>query len=74
MDPTVLPWSAVLDRHRIDGFVDRVRARLRVGNTYVNRNMIGAVAGVQPFGVMAGLRLLGRKNQRGDTPSGTCAP
>ncbi|HZR68819.1 MAG TPA: bifunctional proline dehydrogenase/L-glutamate gamma-semialdehyde dehydrogenase PutA [Burkholderiales bacterium] len=35
---------------RIDGFVDRVRARLRVGNTYVNRNMIGAVVGVQPFG------------------------
>jgi RHH-type transcriptional regulator, proline utilization regulon repressor / proline dehydrogenase / delta 1-pyrroline-5-carboxylate dehydrogenase len=35
---------------RIDGFVERVRARLRVGNTYVNRNMIGAVVGVQPFG------------------------
>ena len=24
--------------------------RLRVGNVYVNRNMIGAVVGVQPFG------------------------
>jgi RHH-type proline utilization regulon transcriptional repressor/proline dehydrogenase/delta 1-pyrroline-5-carboxylate dehydrogenase len=35
---------------RIERFVDRVRARLRVGNTYVNRNMIGAVVGVQPFG------------------------
>jgi RHH-type proline utilization regulon transcriptional repressor/proline dehydrogenase/delta 1-pyrroline-5-carboxylate dehydrogenase len=23
---------------------------LKVGNTYVNRNMIGAVVGVQPFG------------------------
>ena len=27
-----------------------IRARLRVGNAYVNRNMIGAVVGVQPFG------------------------
>jgi RHH-type transcriptional regulator, proline utilization regulon repressor / proline dehydrogenase / delta 1-pyrroline-5-carboxylate dehydrogenase len=35
---------------RIERFVERVRARLRVGNTYVNRNMIGAVVGVQPFG------------------------
>ncbi|MGH8633368.1 MAG: bifunctional proline dehydrogenase/L-glutamate gamma-semialdehyde dehydrogenase PutA [Burkholderiales bacterium] len=35
---------------RIDGFIERVRRRLHVGNTYVNRNMIGAVVGVQPFG------------------------
>jgi RHH-type proline utilization regulon transcriptional repressor/proline dehydrogenase/delta 1-pyrroline-5-carboxylate dehydrogenase len=35
---------------RIERFVERVRERLRVGNTYVNRNMIGAVVGVQPFG------------------------
>jgi RHH-type proline utilization regulon transcriptional repressor/proline dehydrogenase/delta 1-pyrroline-5-carboxylate dehydrogenase len=35
---------------RIARFVDRVRERVRVGNTYVNRNMIGAVVGVQPFG------------------------
>ncbi len=35
---------------RIERFVERVRMRLRVGNTYVNRNMIGAVVGVQPFG------------------------
>ena len=28
----------------------RVRARARAGNLYVNRNMIGAVVGVQPFG------------------------
>ena len=35
---------------RLDGFVARVRARLPAGNTYVNRNMIGAVVGVQPFG------------------------
>jgi RHH-type proline utilization regulon transcriptional repressor/proline dehydrogenase/delta 1-pyrroline-5-carboxylate dehydrogenase len=35
---------------RIDEFVTHVRRRLPVGNTYVNRNMIGAVVGVQPFG------------------------
>jgi RHH-type proline utilization regulon transcriptional repressor/proline dehydrogenase/delta 1-pyrroline-5-carboxylate dehydrogenase len=35
---------------RIDETVRRVRARARVGNIYVNRNMIGAVVGVQPFG------------------------
>jgi RHH-type transcriptional regulator, proline utilization regulon repressor / proline dehydrogenase / delta 1-pyrroline-5-carboxylate dehydrogenase len=35
---------------RIDSTVRRVRARARVGNVYVNRNMIGAVVGVQPFG------------------------
>ena len=27
-----------------------ILARVRVGNAYVNRNMIGAVVGVQPFG------------------------
>jgi len=37
---------------RIDSTVQRVRARARVGNIYVNRNMIGAVVGVQPFGGM----------------------
>jgi RHH-type proline utilization regulon transcriptional repressor/proline dehydrogenase/delta 1-pyrroline-5-carboxylate dehydrogenase len=35
---------------RLDSTVNRVRARARVGNVYVNRNMIGAVVGVQPFG------------------------
>ena len=35
---------------RIDETAERVRRALRVGNTYVNRNMIGAVVGVQPFG------------------------
>jgi RHH-type proline utilization regulon transcriptional repressor/proline dehydrogenase/delta 1-pyrroline-5-carboxylate dehydrogenase len=35
---------------RIDDTVRHVRARLGVGNSYVNRNMIGAVVGVQPFG------------------------
>jgi RHH-type transcriptional regulator, proline utilization regulon repressor / proline dehydrogenase / delta 1-pyrroline-5-carboxylate dehydrogenase len=35
---------------RIDDRVQRVVERLRVGNTYVNRNQIGAVVGSQPFG------------------------
>jgi RHH-type proline utilization regulon transcriptional repressor/proline dehydrogenase/delta 1-pyrroline-5-carboxylate dehydrogenase len=35
---------------RIDETVRYILARLRIGNTYVNRNMIGAVVGVQPFG------------------------
>jgi RHH-type transcriptional regulator, proline utilization regulon repressor / proline dehydrogenase / delta 1-pyrroline-5-carboxylate dehydrogenase len=35
---------------RIDDTVDDIVARLQVGNIYVNRNMIGAVVGVQPFG------------------------
>ncbi|RMD64657.1 MAG: bifunctional proline dehydrogenase/L-glutamate gamma-semialdehyde dehydrogenase PutA, partial [Alphaproteobacteria bacterium] len=35
---------------RIDSTVDYITRRVHVGNTYVNRNMIGAVVGVQPFG------------------------
>jgi RHH-type proline utilization regulon transcriptional repressor/proline dehydrogenase/delta 1-pyrroline-5-carboxylate dehydrogenase len=35
---------------RLDGIVERVTARIAVGNVYVNRNMIGATVGVQPFG------------------------
>ena len=35
---------------RIQSFVDRVVREARVGNIYVNRSMIGAVVGVQPFG------------------------
>jgi RHH-type proline utilization regulon transcriptional repressor/proline dehydrogenase/delta 1-pyrroline-5-carboxylate dehydrogenase len=35
---------------RIDDTVETVIDRLAVGNVYVNRNMIGAVVGVQPFG------------------------
>ena len=41
---------------RIDLTVDRVVARLANGNIYVNRNIIGAVVGTQPFG---GARLSG---------------
>jgi RHH-type proline utilization regulon transcriptional repressor/proline dehydrogenase/delta 1-pyrroline-5-carboxylate dehydrogenase len=37
---------------RIDSFAERVAERARVGNVYVNRNMIGAQVGVQPFGGM----------------------
>jgi delta 1-pyrroline-5-carboxylate dehydrogenase len=35
---------------RIDSRVLRIADAARVGNVYVNRNMIGAVVGVQPFG------------------------
>jgi RHH-type transcriptional regulator, proline utilization regulon repressor / proline dehydrogenase / delta 1-pyrroline-5-carboxylate dehydrogenase len=35
---------------RIDDTIEAVIDRLSVGNIYVNRNMIGAVVGVQPFG------------------------
>lgn len=35
---------------RIDDTIAQVGAQARVGNLYVNRNMIGAVVGVQPFG------------------------
>lgn len=35
---------------RIDETIEFIHTRLRVGNTYVNRSMIGAVVGVQPFG------------------------
>ncbi len=55
--PRVLKWlrdtgfGLTLGIHsRIQSFVDEVVAATRVGNTYVNRSMIGAVVGVQPFG------------------------
>ncbi|MFP5075178.1 bifunctional proline dehydrogenase/L-glutamate gamma-semialdehyde dehydrogenase PutA [Neisseria sp. WLZKY-1] len=35
---------------RIDGTVDHIRSRIEAGNVYVNRNIVGAVVGVQPFG------------------------
>jgi RHH-type transcriptional regulator, proline utilization regulon repressor / proline dehydrogenase / delta 1-pyrroline-5-carboxylate dehydrogenase len=35
---------------RIDSRAERIAAAAQVGNVYVNRNMIGAVVGVQPFG------------------------
>ena len=41
---------------RIDETIARVLERIEVGNIYVNRNIIGATVGVQPFG---GSRLSG---------------
>ena len=41
---------------RIDARVNEIANRLTSGNVYVNRNMIGAVVGTQPFG---GTRLSG---------------
>jgi RHH-type proline utilization regulon transcriptional repressor/proline dehydrogenase/delta 1-pyrroline-5-carboxylate dehydrogenase len=35
---------------RIDRVQQGIAHRIRVGNAYVNRNMTGAVVGVQPFG------------------------
>ncbi|MCK1678792.1 bifunctional proline dehydrogenase/L-glutamate gamma-semialdehyde dehydrogenase PutA [Bradyrhizobium sp. 147] len=35
---------------RIDDTIEAIIDRVQVGNIYVNRNMIGAVVGVQPFG------------------------
>ncbi|MFC4728386.1 bifunctional proline dehydrogenase/L-glutamate gamma-semialdehyde dehydrogenase PutA [Coralloluteibacterium thermophilus] len=35
---------------RIDETVEKIATRVKVGNCYVNRNQIGAVVGVQPFG------------------------
>ena len=35
---------------RIDSRAQALAARAHVGNIYINRNMIGAVVGVQPFG------------------------
>jgi RHH-type proline utilization regulon transcriptional repressor/proline dehydrogenase/delta 1-pyrroline-5-carboxylate dehydrogenase len=37
---------------RIQHTIETIRQRVRVGNIYINRNMIGAVVGVQPFGGM----------------------
>ncbi len=35
---------------RLDGTVSEITARVKAGNIYVNRNVIGAIVGVQPFG------------------------
>ena len=35
---------------RIEAFAEEVQAAVPAGNAYVNRSMIGAVVGVQPFG------------------------
>jgi hypothetical protein len=44
-----LGYGLTLGIHtRIDGLAQRIARTLRVGNVYINRNMIGAVVGVQP--------------------------
>jgi RHH-type proline utilization regulon transcriptional repressor/proline dehydrogenase/delta 1-pyrroline-5-carboxylate dehydrogenase len=35
---------------RVETTINHIKKRMPVGNIYVNRNMIGAVVGVQPFG------------------------
>ncbi|MDZ7628595.1 MAG: bifunctional proline dehydrogenase/L-glutamate gamma-semialdehyde dehydrogenase PutA [Parvularculaceae bacterium] len=50
-DINALGFGLTLGLHtRIDETMHAVVARARVGNIYVNRNQIGAVVGVQPFG------------------------
>jgi RHH-type proline utilization regulon transcriptional repressor/proline dehydrogenase/delta 1-pyrroline-5-carboxylate dehydrogenase len=46
-----LGYGLTLGIHsRVDTTIARIVDRVRVGNVYVNRNMIGAVVGMQPFG------------------------
>jgi RHH-type proline utilization regulon transcriptional repressor/proline dehydrogenase/delta 1-pyrroline-5-carboxylate dehydrogenase len=46
-----LGYGLTLGIHtRIDSAAQSIADRVQVGNVYVNRNMIGAVVGVQPFG------------------------
>ena len=46
-----LGYGLTLGVHtRIDETMHDIAARARVGNIYINRNQIGAVVGVQPFG------------------------
>lgn len=46
-----LGYGLTLGLHsRIDATAERIIQRAKVGNIYVNRNMIGAVVGAQPFG------------------------
>ena len=35
---------------RIDSTIEHIAGRIEAGNVYVNRNIVGAVVGVQPFG------------------------
>jgi RHH-type proline utilization regulon transcriptional repressor/proline dehydrogenase/delta 1-pyrroline-5-carboxylate dehydrogenase len=46
-----LGYGLTLGLHtRIESTADFIRARMKVGNLYVNRSQIGAVVGTQPFG------------------------
>ncbi|MFB2578164.1 bifunctional proline dehydrogenase/L-glutamate gamma-semialdehyde dehydrogenase PutA [Acinetobacter sp. c2-A9] len=35
---------------RIDSTIEHIQSRIQAGNVYINRNIVGAVVGVQPFG------------------------
>ena len=46
-----LGYGLTLGIHsRVDETIEAIVERARVGNVYVNRNIVGAVVGVQPFG------------------------
>ena len=50
-DINALGYGLTFGMHsRIDETIARLTLRSRAGNVYVNRNLIGAVVGVQPFG------------------------
>ena len=68
-------WTALIDainatgygltfglHTRIDETIARVVERIEAGNIYVNRNIIGAIVGVQPFG---GARPVGHRPEGG---------
>ena len=57
---------------RVQATADFVAARVKVGNMYVNRNQIGAVVGVQPFGG-EGLSGTGPKTGGPNYLQGLCA-
>ena len=50
-EPLERGYGLTLGVHsRIDETIESVSAHAHVGNIYVNRTMVGAVVGVQPFG------------------------
>ena len=50
-DINELGFGLTLGIHsRLDKTIDKIVSKAEVGNIYINRNMIGAVVGVQPFG------------------------
>ncbi len=50
-DINALGYGLTLGLHtRLESTMQMVAGRIKAGNMYVNRSMIGAVVGVQPFG------------------------
>ena len=45
-----MPWAPIHAHSRIARAGELAEERAKVGNLYVNRSMIGAVVGSQPFG------------------------